>query len=314
MLRLISVLALAAACHAAHAPGKLDVLVTFGDSYTDVVAVSNNGTQWPVYAAGYANATLYPYARSGAPCSQALTPRPFPAVVDDEIPLYLAEKANNSIRVPPKDTLYTIWIGTNDVGPNTLLTGTNVAGNTTIVDVTACAVDWVSTLYHSGARNFLLQNMLPLDRTPLYSADSYTNRYWLLPRNTTSWNLEMKQLVAAGNAISKLMLKALVPSLPGAHIGYFDSHALFTDILDNPADYLNGTAPLNTTSCVDACVYQLNEPKTDPGVCTVARGSDADSFVWYDELHPSEQSDRIVAREIASVLDGKGSKYATWFS
>ena len=95
------------------------------------------------------------------------------------------------------------------------------------------------------------------------------------------------------------MLRALAPSLPGAHIGtlelcanirapahnasltgYFDSHALFTDILDNPAAYLNGTAPLNTTSCVDACVYQLNEPKTDPGVCTVARGSDADSFVW----------------------------------
>ena len=34
----------------------------------------------------------------------------------------------------------------------------------------------------------------------------------------------------------------------------------------------------------------------------------------YDELHPSEQVDRIVAREIAAVLEGKGSKYATWFS
>ena len=111
MLWAISVFALAVGSRAAHAPGKLDVLVTFGDSYTDVVAVSNNGTQWPVYAAGYANATLYPYARSGAPCSQALTPRPFPAVVDDEIPLYLTEKTNGSIKVPPQDTLYTIWIG-----------------------------------------------------------------------------------------------------------------------------------------------------------------------------------------------------------
>lgn len=34
----------------------------------------------------------------------------------------------------------------------------------------------------------------------------------------------------------------------------------------------------------------------------------------YDELHPSEQSDRVVAREIANILDGKGSEYATWFS
>lgn len=81
---------------------------------------------------------------------------------------------------------------------------------------------------------------------------------------------------------------------------------------------------------MDACVYQLNEPKTDPAVCTVAHGTDADSFVWYeflvtmfyavlirpryDELHPSEQSDRVVAREIAGILEGKDSKYATWFS
>lgn len=34
----------------------------------------------------------------------------------------------------------------------------------------------------------------------------------------------------------------------------------------------------------------------------------------FDELHPSEQSDRIVAREIANEIIGIGSKYATWFS
>jgi phospholipase/lecithinase/hemolysin len=46
----------------------------------------------------------------------------------------------------------------------------------------------------------------------------------------------------------------------------------------------------------------------------VATGTDIDSFVWYDELHPSEQADRIVAREIANVLEDIGSQYATWFS
>lgn len=33
-----------------------------------------------------------------------------------------------------------------------------------------------------------------------------------------------------------------------------------------------------------------------------------------DELHPSEQADRIVAREIASVIRGKANKWTTWFS
>jgi phospholipase/lecithinase/hemolysin len=143
----------------AKSPGPFNTLVTFGDSYTDTVVVSNGGTQWPVYAAGYAKATLFPFARSGAPCSQDLTPRSFPAVVQDELPTYFAELHNGSIKVPSKSTLYTLWIGTNDLGPNTLLTGDEVANNATIVDVTACAVNWVNTLYKSGARNFLFQNV-----------------------------------------------------------------------------------------------------------------------------------------------------------
>ena len=137
-----------------------------------------------------------------------------------------------------------------------------------------------------------------------------------------------------------------------ARAGLFDSHALFSDILDRPAAYLNGTAPLNTTGAVDACVYALGGDASTAR-CTVATGSARDSFVWcvrprlpprrlhlkfadyawdaagvrsvspscaracagrYDELHPSEQSDRIVAHEIANTLTDKGSRWTTWFS
>jgi len=144
---------------AASAPGPLSNLVTFGDSYTDVVQVGDGGVAWPVYAVGYANATLYPFAKSGAVCSQDLTPRPFPGVVQDELPAYFAGVNNGSISAPPDKTLYTIWIGTNDLGPTTLLLNEDVKNNATIVNVTACAVGWVQTLYESGARNFLLQNV-----------------------------------------------------------------------------------------------------------------------------------------------------------
>ncbi|KAI0317843.1 GDSL lipase/acylhydrolase [Amylostereum chailletii] len=294
----------------ASGPGPFTTLVTFGDSYTDVVSVGDGGTAWPVYAVGYANATLFPFARSGAPCSQHLTPRPFPSVFEDEIPAYTSEARNGTISVNPDNTLYTLWIGTNDLGPNTLLTG-GVVNDTTIVEVTECAVGWVNAMYKLGARSFLFQNIIPLDRLPLYAVDSYPNRFWTLQRNTTEWHLFIKELSVSGNAISKLMLKALPAELSGAHIGLFDSHALFTDILDNPSNYLNGTAPLNTTGAINACVFKEN---TTISTCTVTTGTDRDSFVWFDELHPSEQSDRVVAREIANVLEGKGSKWATWFS
>lgn len=123
----------------------------------------------------------------------------------------------------------------------------------------------------------------------------------------------MKELVAAGNELSKLYIELTIPKLKGATIGYFDSHALFTDMFDHPALYLNGTAPLNVTGAVDACVFELNESTSDPGVCTVATGSDKDSFLWFDELHPSEQTDRIVAREIAKALNGTSERWTTVF-
>ena len=37
-------------------------------------------------------------------------------------------------------------------------------------------------------------------------------------------------------------------------------------------------------------------------------------FLRYNELHPSEQSDRVVAREIAKVLEGKESDWVNWLS
>ncbi|KAK0199231.1 hypothetical protein DFS33DRAFT_376718 [Desarmillaria ectypa] len=108
-------------------------LVTFGDSYTDIVNVGDGGTAWPVYAAS-------------------------------QLPSYFAEKHSGSINVNAEETLYTQWIGTNDVGVYSLLTGSNGAS---IVDVVQCMVDWVRVLYKDGARNFLVQNMVPLNEVIL---------------------------------------------------------------------------------------------------------------------------------------------------
>ena len=58
----------------------------------------------------------------------------------------------------PEETIYTLWIGTNDVGVSTLLVGEGAKG-ATVVNTTTCAVNWVKALYESGARNFLFQNV-----------------------------------------------------------------------------------------------------------------------------------------------------------
>lgn len=61
--------------------------------------------------------------------------------------------------------------------------------------------------------------MLPLQRTPLYSANSYLNHYWTAQRNMTEWNVMMTELVLSGNKLMELMLQDLLPVLDGVHLG-----------------------------------------------------------------------------------------------
>lgn len=145
-------------------PGQIKNLVTFGDSYTDTVIISNGGTQWPVYASGFAHVNLFPFARSGATCSNNITFRPFPSLFESQLPAYFNETgASPSTKghgktgsLNPAETIYTLWLGTNDVGSNALLTGSDKAS---LVDVTECMINWVKVLYSSGARNFVFQNV-----------------------------------------------------------------------------------------------------------------------------------------------------------
>ncbi|KAJ8080495.1 hypothetical protein PM082_017328 [Marasmius tenuissimus] len=292
------------------APGQIKNLVTFGDSYTDVVSTGDGGVAWPVYAAGYANVSLFPFARSGATCSNNLTFRPFPPVFESQLPLYFAEKDNGTLALDSEETVYSLWIGTNDLGSNSLLTGQPKAS---IVDVAKCMVNWVKVLYESGARNFIFQNMIPLEQVPTYTPGSYPNRFWFAERNTTEWSVFMRELVLSGNELTRLMLESLVPTLEDSHLAIFDSHSLFQDMIDNPSLYLNGTAPLNVTGVVQECVFEINQPNSS--VCTVVpAGPERDSYLWFDELHPSEQADRIVAREIAQVIGGGENNFTTWLN
>lgn len=123
------------------------------------MVTGDGGTAWPVYAARDGNFKLFPFARSGATCSNNITNRPFPSVFESQLPLFFQEKSNGTLRaLAAQDTIYTLWIGTNDVGAGALITGQSING-ATVVDTVSCAINWVKTLYKNGARNFLFQNV-----------------------------------------------------------------------------------------------------------------------------------------------------------
>ena len=122
------------------------------------VNTGDNATAWPIFAAQDGHFDLFPFARSGATCSNNLTDRPFPSVFESQLPLFFTEVNNGSLKLNPEETIFTLWIGTNDVGAGALLTGAQAPG-VTVVDTVSCAVNWVKTLYASGARNFIFQNV-----------------------------------------------------------------------------------------------------------------------------------------------------------
>ncbi|KIP04338.1 carbohydrate esterase family 16 protein [Phlebiopsis gigantea 11061_1 CR5-6] len=241
-------------------------LVTFGDSYTDVNNPGDHSISWPTFAAQDGGFQLFLFAQSGAVCSKNITPSVAPSVFESQLPSYFSQ-------LDPNETLYTLWIGTNNVGCNNLLTGQAIPG-VTVVDTTECAVGWVTALYEGGARNFLQNSETPLQRTVLYSANSYPNPAWHADRNTTEWNIFMTKLVNTGNALSRALLQILAPTLPGL----FDSYAFFTDMLNNPSQYLNGTVAPNITTPIQSCVYTANS--SAPPKCTTVTGDAEDSYFW----------------------------------
>ncbi|KIK96841.1 carbohydrate esterase family 16 protein [Paxillus rubicundulus Ve08.2h10] len=257
------------------ASGQIKDFVTFGDSHTDTSYYhSADGG----YAAGYSPFNL------------------------------LNQTHNGTLHLGPEETIYTTWIGTNDLGMNALLTASDTP-DVSIVQVRQCAVVVFNILHENGTRNSNMQNtcfwMLPLDLTILYSDYSYPNKYRTVQRNATGWNVYMKERVRGGNEITYLMPEALPHISCLTRLPTHPCHAsgLFTDIYNNPHNYLNDTAPLNVTG--------PDESTRDLGVHTVAEGGVRDSFTWYDELNPSEQSDRIAAHEITAVMKDEYNQWAT---
>jgi hypothetical protein len=125
---------------------------------------------------------LYDYAVSGAVCDNNIIYRylagiygPFPDVVY-EVNSFVADtkfinattKTNTLYTNRRADnTVYSMWIGTNDLGVGAFLTDSSL-NDTTIPDYVDCIFNRFDTLYKNGARYFVLMNTAPLELSPLY--------------------------------------------------------------------------------------------------------------------------------------------------
>jgi hypothetical protein len=257
-------------------------------------------------------------------CSNKVSPRwfasinaPFPDIEGYELPAFIADskyKLANGTKFfngNSRDTVYAIWIGTNDLGNNAFLTDSQLPSKT-LTDYLDCVYSTVDKLYKNGGRYFVLMNLAPLQLLPQYAVPSdgglaATQYYPDKSGNITEISWRMYEQVVTVNQVYKYRTPfevAIADEWDGIKIANFDVNSLITDMHANPKKYLNGTAPLNVTGIVNQCDLQGKN---------CVKKSGPDSYLWYDELHPSEQTDRVIAREFVGVLGGK-SKWATYWS
>lgn len=243
-------------------------------------------------------------------------------MLEYEVPAFLADRNATrngtdqsyfSTSLSATNAVYSIWIGTNDLGVGLFLTDAQIHG-LTLSDYTECIFRVFDQLYAAGGRVFVLFNNAPLQLAPLYANDTLmgtgNNQYWNpKPDNHTAIAEKMHEYTTSTNTIFKYQAayeSLIAGRYPGANLAVFNVWQLLSDIYDNPSAYLNGSQPANVTGYEHHC-------KADQSSCTLMyNGTSSDSFMWYDELHPSEQTDRIIARNFVEVLNGSSS-YAQYY-
>ncbi|KAI0196359.1 carbohydrate esterase family 16 protein [Astrocystis sublimbata] len=329
---------------------KVDNLVVFGDSYSDnglliyllghggapplgehaPIYNATGGYTWTHYTSEKLGATTYNYAVGGAVCSNDVTYRyldlinaPFPSVLDYEIPAFEADieyarTHPNSTYLrnrTSRNTVYTLWIGTNDLGNSGFLLGKQNAGRT-IADYMDCVWATFDAVYRNGGRRFALFTQAPLEKSPLYASPAnggagdsslWTNKTAYYPDGDDEYEEKMREYTTVVNELYDygVPFQLLVQKRwPGAEFVVFDTHRILLDIMAKPEMYLD--APFHATGYYETC----KDPMSLDG-CYGAEDP-LDSFLWWDPLHPSPRADEVIGKEFAKALEGNSS-YATYY-
>lgn len=289
--------------------GNVDILVSFGDSYTDEYRAlytakhgyppvpgirmpennhtANGGYAWGRLVAEAAGVEYYNYAVAGSTCSEKIATQParvipgqIPTVFEYQVPTFVSEAAIPGFYHDRRadNTLYTMWVGTNDVGIEGFLHDRNVNG-TTLSSLVDCVWDSFDRIYATGGRRFVVMNMVPLEKSPLYASlesggvsDTPTwsdkSNY-----NTSEYENKMFQYSHAVNDLwdySTPFHLLVKQRWPGAEVAVFDAHSILEKIRNNPTEYL--TAPFDVTSSYKTC--------NGEGECQYS-ALPISSFMWY---------------------------------
>ncbi|GAA5849311.1 hypothetical protein JCM9279_006445 [Rhodotorula babjevae] len=282
---------------------EIDTIFGFGDSYSwngysPLVGGVNNipgyglttsgGYNWLQFLSqlGSDPITLYDLAASGATTNNSVISAAATDFVN-QVGLWQewfgpegTYSTSGQVRFEPNSTLYTVWIGINDVGaPYNEQTDFPQQLSEIFSSYNAA----IASLYSGGARNFLIMGIPPTWRTPLIQAynDSRIDVY--------------KDRLGQYNTRLASLFSSFATSFPLASFRLYDTVPFFNAILDSPAQY----GIENTTAACDAYAAVTGPPEISlPGVC----GVPLEAYAWWNSYHPAWPVHELLASVIGGIL------------
>ncbi|KAF2091906.1 carbohydrate esterase family 16 protein [Saccharata proteae CBS 121410] len=250
---------------------------------------SSNGPNWVDFLTTQYNKSMiqtYNLAYGGATVDQNLVAQYLPTVLsvrqqvhDEFMPCYGSN--NSTVTWASQDTLFSVFIGINDVGNSYQAQNTSLHG--IIFDEYASLVE---ELYGSGARNFLFLNVPPVQCSPgtvvLGASDVQ-----LEADAIKDWNFRLEILAAELNMKHS-----------DATIFRYDTYSLFNEVLENPSTYPATSIYKNTTGyCVG---YENGTPAIDTFYteCDIP----VNEYFWLNSLHPTYPMQDVLASQVAELL------------
>ena len=146
----------------------------------------------------------------------------------------------------------------------------------------------LDTLYQRGARNFLVLNIHPFERSPmLEGSDAKAKR-------------ELGELVAGWNSNTTEMVLQFRNTHPDATVFLFDLYDLWNQILDDPCSHEPTCGIEVTDTFCEGYMYEQEDTYLFDPACKYP----VSSYFWLNSMHPSWRVHDATAKAIAALLSG----------
>ncbi|MBF0211389.1 MAG: SGNH/GDSL hydrolase family protein [Desulfamplus sp.] len=194
----------------------------------------------------------------------------FPGFLD-EVETYLSMAAL-SIKFPsafamPKDTLFIVWVGGNDM----LSLNNPVTATAQVAESIANIQTALLSLIEAGASNFLIINIPDLGQTP--RANTNPTLSALATQISAGFNDGVDQVIYALNQ-----------NYPNIKINQLDTFSLLGDFIGNSSFY--------GFTNIDKAQLNKEEGFINEGI-----------YLFWDDIHPTTSAHKIIAKKVAEAIN-----------